>query len=307
VSYCEIFDIHAPAASVFDALLDQEILMSWLAEKVRIEPHKGGTLRFWGRDVIWCVSEDETEGEILELDRPHSLVFSWRWKGHSTRVSFGIEQAGATTRLSVEHHFETFDAGSGGPGPDMAGCHWRIAIQNLVSVLASGHASLRPDYTALAREGNQRVELEIEIDAPPERVFRALLDPAQVSLWMQAEAPEIDPAANRYSYGWHRGEAGVEVGPVRILELIPNQLLVHDWKWTDEPDGQVRWELSPTDAGTQLRLIHSESADITHALGWSDALISIQRLIDGPLGPNDRVLGHAGAGGRARQRASTPK
>ena len=73
------------------------------------------------------------------------------------------------------------------------------------------------------------------------------------------------------------------------------------------PDGQVRWELSPTDAGTVLRLIHSETADITHALGWSDALISIQRLIDGPLGPNDRVLGHAGAGGRARQRASTPK
>jgi uncharacterized protein YndB with AHSA1/START domain len=280
VSYSETFEIHAPAATVFDALLDQKTLTSWLAENVRIEPRKGGAFRFWGRDVIWCASENETEGEILELERPHSLVFSWRWKGHSTRVSLRVTEEAAQTRLSIEHHFESFDAGSDGPGPDMAGCHWRIAVGNLVSVLASGRASLRPEYTALAREGKQRVELEIAIDAPPERVFRALLDPAQVRVWMQAEAPEIDPEAQRYSYGWRRGDS-IEVGPVRILELVPNRLLVHDWQWLDEPDGQVRWELSPTDTGTRLRLIHSESADITHALGWSDALISIRQLVEG--------------------------
>jgi uncharacterized protein YndB with AHSA1/START domain len=279
VSYSEAFDIHAPAATVFDALLDEKVLTSWLAENVRVEPHKGGAFRFWGRDVIWCADTGETDGEILELDRPHSLAFTWRWKGHATRVSIRVEEKGSESRLSIEQDFETFDTGAG-PGPDMAGCHWRIAVANLASVLASGWASLRPDYSALAKEGKRRVELEIAIDAPPERVFRALLDPAQVRVWMQAEAPEIDPEEKRYSYGWHRGDAASEVGPVRILELVPNRLLVHDWQWIDEPDGQVRWELSPTDTGTLLRLIHSESADITHALGWSDALISIRRLVD---------------------------
>ena len=281
MSYCEIFDIHAPASTVFDALLDEEILTSWLAENVRIEARKGGSFRFWGRDVIWCVAEEDTAGEIVELDRPHSLLFSWRWKDHSTRVSFQVEGSGADSRLSIEHHFESFDSGSDGPGPDMAGCHWRIAVGNLSSVLASRRPALRPDYTALAKDGKQRVELEIELDASPERVFRALLDPAQVSVWMQAEAPEIDADAKRYSYGWRRGDAETEVGPVRILELVPNRLLVHDWQWIDEPDGQVRWELSPTDSGTLLRLIHSESNDLTHALGWSDALISIRRLVTG--------------------------
>jgi uncharacterized protein YndB with AHSA1/START domain len=286
VSYRETFEFHTAAATVFDALLDEKLLTSWLAENVRIEPRKGGAFHFWGRDVIWCVAENETEGEILELDRPHSLAFSWRWMGHATRVSLhvedveGGEDAGGRSRVSIEHEFESFDPGPG-PGPDMAGCHWRIALANLASVLAGGEASLRPDYTALAREGKQRVELEIAIDAPPERVFRALLDPAQVRVWMQAEAPEIDAETKRYSYGWQRGDAGVEVGPVRIVELVPNRLLVHDWQWLDEPDGQVRWELSPTDTGTRLRLIHSESADITHALGWSDAMISIRRLVEG--------------------------
>jgi uncharacterized protein YndB with AHSA1/START domain len=158
---------------------------------------------------------------------------------------------------------------------------------NLVSVLTCGRASLRPDYTAPVTSGDQRVELEIEIDAPPERVFRALLDPAQVSVWMQSEAPQIDRDAKLYSYGWQRGEPGVPVGPGRILELIPNRLLVHDWQWIDEPDGQVRWELSPTDSGTILRLTHSQSKDMTHSLGWSDALVSIRRLVTASANPNN--------------------
>lgn len=287
MTFSESFDVPASAEEIFDALLNEETLASWLADNVRVEPHKGGTFRFWGPDVLWCASEEETAGEILELDRPRSLVFSWRWKGHSTRVSLSIEkkiekhadQVGAASRLSIEHHFETFDPGSNGPGPDMARSHWRIAIGNLCSLLARGQAALRPDYTALERNGKRRIELEIEIEAPPERVFQALLDPAQVRVWMQIETPEIDANTKRYSYGWRRGEAAVEVGPVRILELVPNRLLVHDWQWTDAPVGQVRWELSPSPTGTSLKLIHSESTDITHALGWSDAMHSIQRLV----------------------------
>ena len=279
MSYSETFDFRAPAKSVFEAFLDEKALAKWLATNVHIEPRRGGVFRFWGPDVIWCASEQESEGEILELDRPHSLVFSWRWKGHATRVSIRVREQGTDSRLSIEHHFETFDPGSDGPGPDMAGCHWRIAMGNLKSVLACGRASLRPDYSAPVIEGDQRVELEIEIDATPERVFRALLDPAQVSIWMQSEAPKIDTDAKIYSYGWQRGDEATPVGPGRILELIPNRLLVHDWRWIDEPDGQVRWELSPSGSGTLLRLIHSQSTDITHSLGWADALVSIRRLV----------------------------
>jgi uncharacterized protein YndB with AHSA1/START domain len=280
MSYRETFEMKAPATEVFDALLDEKTLRSWLAENIQIEPLPGGVFRFWGRDVIWCVSEDESDCEILELDRPHSLVISWRWKGHSTRVCFRVDGNGAESRLTIEHQFESFDPGSEGPGPDMAGSHWRIAVANLGSVLSGGQASLRPDYTAPATRGNQRVELEIEIDAPPHRVFRALLDPAQVGVWMQAEKPEIEPETDRYSYGWHRGDAATPVGPIRILELVPDRLLVHDWHWVDAPVGQVRWELSPTDSGTILRLTHSESTDLTHSLGWSDALVSIRRLVN---------------------------
>ena len=117
-----------------------------------------------------------------------------------------------------------------------------------------------------------------ELHAPVERVFEALLDPEKVNRWMQADAAEVDADSSRYSYGWRRGEA--EVGPVRILELVPNRLLVHDWQWVGEPDASVRWELSPTESGTRKRLAHSKSSTITHALGWSDAMLGIRRLVE---------------------------
>lgn len=284
MSYRETFPLSASVGDVFAALIEPATLTTWLAEHVRVEPRKGGSYKFWGRDVLWASAEDQVDGEILELDAPHSLVIAWRWQGHTCRVSFDLEANGSATNLSIAQEFQTFDPGPTGPGPDMAGSHWRIAIGNLASVLAGRSAALRPDYLACAAPGRQLVELEIEIEAPPERVFQALLDPAQVRIWMQAEAPHVDINQSTYSFGWTRGEAAEPVGPVRLLELVPNRLLVHDWQWTGEVEGVVRWELQPTATGTRLRLLHSRSADVTHALGWSDALFSIRALVEGGLG-----------------------
>jgi uncharacterized protein YndB with AHSA1/START domain len=278
MTYRETFALNAPAPAVFDALTDPAILSRWLAEHAEVEAHKGGVFRFWGRDVIWCEAESESEGEVVALAAPRKLEIRWRWQGHTTRVAFELAERGDRTELTIEHRFESFDPGPTGPGPDMAGCHWRIAMGNLACVLAGRTASLRPDYTRPPNDGPRSVELEIEINAPVERVFEALLDPAQVRVWMGVDEPEIETGTKRYSYGWRREER--EVGPMQILELIPNRLLVHDWHWTGEPEGQVRWELSPTDSGTRLRLVHLESVDYTHTLGWADAMQGIRRLLE---------------------------
>ena len=279
MTYHETFQFQAPATALFEALVDEATLRQWLATNARVDARKGGAYHFWGPDVLWGTSESETQGEVLEFDRPKALAIRWCWKGHEGRVSFEVREAAGGSELAIEHRFETFDPGPDGPGPDIAGCHWRIAAGNLTQVLAGRPASLRPDYTVHARGIPARVELEIDIDAPPERVFRALLDPAQMRVWMNAPAPEADAERQRYSYGWTRGDEATEVGPVRLLELIPDRLLVHDWQWPGEPLGQVRWELTPSSGGTHLRLVHTESVDITHSLGWSDALLGIQRLV----------------------------
>jgi len=290
-TYSETFELKAPATRVWTALLDEDLLVQWLADAVRVEAKPGGVYRFWGAGVIWGESEAETAGEILELDTPRRLVFSWRWKGHASRVTIEISQPNSespatsapssqeTCRLAIEQTFETFAPGSDGPGPDMAACHWRIAFGNLASVLATGRAALRPDYSIDTAPG-QDVELEIEIAAPPERVFRALMDPAQVRIWMQAEAPEIDADRDRYSYGWTRGTPPEEVGPSRIVEYVPDRLLVFDWNWTDEAPGRVRWELLPIASGTRLRLVHENFTELANVLGWSEALVEIRNLIE---------------------------
>jgi len=277
VIYSESFELAASAVSLFEALVDDRVLVTWLAEHARVDAHEGGAYAFWGRDVIWCNTEAESAGEILELRPPHTLVFRWRWKGHESRVSMRVSELERATRLFVEHAFETCDASSDGPGPDMAGCHWRIAVGNLASVLERGRAALRPDYTAVPTLDSS-LQLEIEIHAPPAQVFRALLDPDRVRRWMQVELPEIDVASHRYSYGWHRGDPPAPVGPSRIVELVPDRLLVHDWQWTGEPTGQVRFELTPCLKGTRLRLVHTHSSDLSHVLGWSDALVGIRRI-----------------------------
>jgi uncharacterized protein YndB with AHSA1/START domain len=295
VIFSETFELPAPAQEVFAALLDEELLTRWLAERVRVDARKGGVFQFWGRDVIWCNSENETHGEILELDSPHTLVFSWRWKNHQSRVSLRVSETGSGSRLAVEHSFESIDERADGPGPDMAGCHWRIAVGNLTGVLSGDRAPLRPDYVSnnvsnyvsnssdrSDSADSDRVELEIEIATTPARVFRALLDPAQVKVWMQVDAPEIDADAGQYSYGWQLGEPATPHGPSRIVELIPDRLLVHDWQWVGEPSGQIRWELSPCTTGTRLRLIHTRTRSLSYVLGWSDALVAIWRLLNGP-------------------------
>jgi len=286
VTFSETFELHESAQNVFDALVDVKRVTGWLSEHARIDARPGGDFRFWGRDVIWCHSEAETAGQILEIDPPHSLAFSWRWKGHDSRVAFRLSDGPAGCRVAIEHSFETFAPEADGPGPDMAGCHWRIAVGNLASTLATGHAALRPDYYSKGDSdaggvSTEAVRLEIEIAAPPAQVFRALLDPAQVRIWMQVDAPSIDPDAKLYSYGWMTGDPPTRRGPSRIVDLVPDRLLVHDWIWPDEPDGQIRWELTPTAVGTRVRLVHTRTSALSYRLGWSDALVSMWRLLDG--------------------------
>lgn len=91
MSYNETFDLKAPAATVFDALIDQQTLESGLAQNVRIDPYKGGAFRFWGHtERPHAASDLEGEdwvprggGPTLRPDRAEceraGLTVSCRW------------------------------------------------------------------------------------------------------------------------------------------------------------------------------------------------------------------------------------
>jgi uncharacterized protein YndB with AHSA1/START domain len=127
------------------------------------------------------------------------------------------------------------------------------------------------------------VTTEIEIAAPPERVFVALTDARQLFTWWGKETSvellsfDMDPRlGGRWSFRC-RPTVGTEQGPVgeqlarngaaeyevhgTVLEFAPPRLLVWSWiaNWHEKPEREtiVRWELRPTTAGTLVRVSHS--------------------------------------------------
>lgn len=127
------------------------------------------------------------------------------------------------------------------------------------------------------------VSQEIEIAAPPDRVFKALTDAKQLFTWWGAE-PSVELSTfemdarkgGKYLYRC-KPKAGADFGEVgeqlkkqgsgefichgEVLEIDPPRLLVWSWiaNWHEHPDARttVRWELTPTKTGTRVRVTHS--------------------------------------------------
>jgi uncharacterized protein YndB with AHSA1/START domain len=118
--------------------------------------------------------------------------------------------------------------------------------------------------SSTTREADEVVS-EIHIDAPPERVFQALVDPAQVPQWWgQGGVYRCTDFHSDLRAGGTWRSAGV--GPDgrgfavfgEYLEVDPPRLLVHTWiaSWTGDVKTTVRWELDATNRGTLVRIRH---------------------------------------------------
>jgi len=141
---------------------------------------------------------------------------------------------------------------------------------------------------------------EIQIAAPPERVFSAISDARQLERWFSnPECPaklwEMDARAGG-SYRYEKQAGSADVNGVRdfkchgeILEYDPPRLLVYTWKgnWHDTPNSStvVRWELTPTNNGTQVRVTHSGLSNLPvarkgYAGGWLGVVQSLKNFVE---------------------------
>jgi uncharacterized protein YndB with AHSA1/START domain len=132
------------------------------------------------------------------------------------------------------------------------------------------------------------VATEIEIEAPAERVFRALTTGDELMLWFNnptcpAKVWEMDArVGGRYGYKSTKGTEvvnGVSEFECHgeILEMDPPRLLVYTWvaNWHDDKSLRtvVRWELTPHRGGTHVKVTHSglaeeEAAGKDYSGGW---------------------------------------
>ncbi|MGA3104517.1 MAG: SRPBCC domain-containing protein [Terriglobales bacterium] len=153
-------------------------------------------------------------------------------------------------------------------------------------------AMITPDQDA--------VVCDIEIAAPVERVFEALIQTDQLMQWFNnSECPvkywKMDARrGGRYSYATVPGSVVVNGKKEfecsgEIIEYDPPRLLVYTWlgNWHVDPSREtvVRWELSPTASGTRVKVTHSGLAEEPasrkdYSGGWVGVMENLKKFTE---------------------------
>ena len=144
------------------------------------------------------------------------------------------------------------------------------------------------------------VVAEIEISAPPARVFAAITDSQRLLEWWGANG-ECKAAVwrmdARQGGAWHYESHGPAASAAlegiarfqadgEIVEFDPPRRLAYTWlaNWHDRPEetSLVRWELTPTASGTHVRithrgLAHQPTARKGYSGGWQRVLVLLKQ------------------------------
>jgi uncharacterized protein YndB with AHSA1/START domain len=144
-----------------------------------------------------------------------------------------------------------------------------------------------------------RIDRSIDIRVPPDRVWRALTDAAELSAWFQVRIEgAIEPGNEVWMTSVHPEHAG-QRWPVRIVELTQPRRVVWHWHpgaidpaidYAREPQTVVTFTLEPFDGGTRLSVSESGFDQIALARrakayedntqGWSEVLVWLQKHVE---------------------------
>jgi uncharacterized protein YndB with AHSA1/START domain len=154
--------------------------------------------------------------------------------------------------------------------------------------------------TAIVTPDQDAIVSEIYVAAPPQRVFQALTDAGELKRWFTGpECPvkswQMDARpGGRYRYATEKGT--IVVNNVsefechgEILEFVPPRMLVYTWiaNWHDDKTRAtvVRWDLTPKDGGTQVKVTHSGLAQESvarkdYSAGWPGVVEMLKTFVE---------------------------
>ena len=151
------------------------------------------------------------------------------------------------------------------------------------------------------------IQIERTLRAPPDRVFRAFLDPDLMRQWiapddLDIDRIEVDPRVDGRVEVWH-SRHGVSTGKFegRFVKIDPPRELVYRWAFVGtEPekgeyyDTLVTVQLRATPEGqTQVTVVHARLGELQRGAphihqrlvsGWQNCLGKLERAVrDAPL------------------------
>ena len=156
--------------------------------------------------------------------------------------------------------------------------------------------------TSIITSDQDAVVSEIDIAAPPERVFQALIDREQALQWGTTDTFAITRWEMDARPGGLWGMLAREKGANnpdgtprefdhrgQIVEIDPPRVLAYTWfgNWHEDPSHRtiVRWELTPTSIGTHVKVSHSGLAQLPaartgYSQGWPALLQDVKNFIE---------------------------
>jgi uncharacterized protein YndB with AHSA1/START domain len=124
------------------------------------------------------------------------------------------------------------------------------------------------------------VVVEREIPHPPEKIWRALTQPHLIEEWLMKT--DFKPVVD------HRFNLRADWGTVdcQVMAIEPNRTLSYTWAAMGL-ESVVTWTLTPTRAGTHLRMEQSgfgpdqQQAYQGAKYGWQKFFASLERVVGG--------------------------
>ncbi len=130
-------------------------------------------------------------------------------------------------------------------------------------------------------DGRSTLRFDRLLAHPPERVWRAITDPAELGQWFPSAViyePRVG-APMQFDFG---GEHGLDAWPGEVLEWDPPATFAFAWG-----DDVLRFALAPAGELTQLVFTHSfahqPGKPARDAAGWSACLEAFDALLAGDL------------------------
>ena len=112
----------------------------------------------------------------------------------------------------------------------------------------------------------------------PDTLWKTLITPGLMSRWMMP--PTGFEAVEGTAFTFKTSPAGAWDGTIRcrVLEVVPERRLSYAWRGGDAGntgygsplDTVVTWTLTPVEAGTRLRLVHSGFVTPTNDTAYSN-------------------------------------
>jgi uncharacterized protein YndB with AHSA1/START domain len=290
--------IEAPAAQVWGAVSEPEQMAKWFLPPMlpaQLQRAADGTLSLH----MGPMASDLAIMERLEEGRRLRLT-SLPERQLDITCTLTPERGGTTVAIHMAG-FDRLPAPGGQERLAPSGAAWEKALQNLKAYVDGGELPFPEGYVS-ALFGYRReklhklsVERSLWLNAPRERVWQALTDPALIEQWF---SPGTTWRVTKQGVGGRLSVVNRETGADeygQVIEVLePPHRLVTRAEPPEKPYAS-RWTLEEENGGTRLTLAHEgyelEAEDLRHnnleqnTFGFGMMLANLGAVVEGRAVP----------------------